>query len=84
MMDLFKVGEEFASFAALKESLTKFQETTFTQFYVKDSRTVAAALKRTPGKELKPELKYSYLVCACIAGGKKFISKSNGSRPNQR
>jgi len=56
IMDSFKVGTEFASFADVKDSLTKFQESTFAQFYVKDSRTVAAALKRTPDKKVKSEL----------------------------
>lgn len=57
-MDSFEVGNEFASFAAVKESLTILRKSTSTQFYVKDSGNVAAALKRTSGKELK----HSYLV----------------------
>ncbi|XP_065679758.1 zinc finger SWIM domain-containing protein 1 [Hydra vulgaris] len=82
-MDTFEIGRAFSSFGDLKKAIETLQKTTYSQFYIKDSRSIASALKRTPGKIIKPELKYSYIVFACIAGGKKFVSKSKGRRPNQ-
>ena len=83
-MDTIEIGKAFASFGYLKRAVETFQKATYSQLYIKDSRSIASALKRTPGKIIKSELEYSYMVFACIAGGKKFVSKSKGRRPNQR
>ena len=84
MVNMFAVGKDFSSFDELTDSLDKYQLTTYSQFYVRDSRTIAASAKRAPNKRIKEDLKYAYIVYSCIAGGKKFQSKSTGSRPNQR
>ena len=84
VVNMFAVGKEFSSFDELKDAIDKYQLSTYSQFYVRDSRTIAATAKRAPKRRIKEDLKYGYLVYSCIAGGKKFQSKSTGSRPNQR
>ncbi|XP_071963768.1 zinc finger SWIM domain-containing protein 3-like [Antedon mediterranea] len=83
-MEYFKVGTEFSSFAEIKSRIELLQNTTYAQFYIKDSRTIESDLKRRVTRRfVKPELKYVNLTFLCIAAG-KFKSKSKGSRPNQK
>ncbi|XP_028417228.1 uncharacterized protein LOC114541513 [Dendronephthya gigantea] len=79
-----KVGQKFSSFEEVKVAIARYEETNYVNLYVNDSRSIVSALKRTPEKVFKPELKYFYLNYTCVAGGSRtFKSKSKGARPNQ-
>ena len=78
------VGSEFQSYAQLEKSIQEFQERNFVQLYKRSSRGLDGYAKKCPNKKINPELLYSELDFACIHGGKKFKTKSKGSRPNQQ
>jgi hypothetical protein len=84
MEPIIQVGAKYSSFEELKTAIEHYKSTKYCQLYVRDSRTIASTLKRTPSRKINENLKYSHLVYACISGGKSFKSRSNGSRPNQR
>jgi len=77
-------GKQFASYGELQQWLETFQNENFVQFYVRDSRTIAAAQKHLPKRQLKTTLKYYQLTFACVQGGQKYKSKCSGVRPNQQ
>ena len=81
---LIDVGAKYSSLEELNEAIERYKLANFCQLYVRDSRTVASSLKRTPSRKLNESLCYSNITYSCIAGGKRFKSRSNGIRPNQR
>jgi len=83
-MDELYVGQKFETFKNLESVISKFEEKNFVQLYRRNSETVEYALKRTPNRTLKSDLKYVRLTYACIHGGKNFRTNSSGKRPNTR
>ena len=77
----FKVGDTFSSFDEFEKKVKLFEEKTFVKIWRRDSRTIAAAKKRAPKREFKPEIKYQELVYCCVQGGRDFKSSSKGERP---
>ena len=80
---MFRVGEEFESYLELKAKISEFERTEYVQLNVQRSKSIEAARRRTPSKDYKEDLKYSEINLACIHGGKKFKTTSNGERPGQ-
>ena len=78
------LGKKFSSYNELQQWIDTYQSENFVQLYVSDSRTIAAAQKRLPKRQLKAELKYYQLTYACVHGGRKYKSKCSGVRPNQQ
>uniref|UniRef100_A0A1X7USG1 ZSWIM3 N-terminal domain-containing protein n=1 Tax=Amphimedon queenslandica TaxID=400682 RepID=A0A1X7USG1_AMPQE len=81
--DSFSVGDLFTSFDELQQSVEKYQKKGSLQFYIRDSRSMEAALKRNTKKQLKPDLKYAEITYCCIYGGKKYKATTKGKRPHQ-
>lgn len=76
-------GKRFNSFDELGEWLDNFQTANSVQLFVRDSRTVAAAQKRMPKRQLKAGLRYYQIAFCCIHGGRQYRSQSSGVRSNQ-
>lgn len=73
-----EVDTMFDSFSALEKEIDKFQKRNNVQFYIRDSRKIEAAKRRTPNRVFNTRLVYSEIVCCCIHGGKTFKSESKG------
>ena len=78
------VDAEFSTYEDLEKEIDSYQKEHFVQFYKRDSRTIANALRRAPNREFNKDIKYSELVYCCIQGGKKYKSGSTGKRPQQQ
>jgi len=81
-----EVGASFTSFAQLEEAIEHLQDRESLSLYRRDSRTVEAAQKKgvKRASSVKQDLIYYSIHYACYHGGKKFSSRSKGSRPNHR
>jgi len=77
-------GKHFESYGELQHWIETYQKENFVQFYISDSRTIAAAQKRLRKRHLNSELKYYQLTFACVHGGRKYKSQGSGIRPNQQ
>jgi len=77
-------GKKFASFQEVKAWISKYEADNYVQFYVSDSRTIAAAQKRVTKRQLNPDLLYYQVTYACVHGGRKYKPRGSGSRPNQQ
>ena len=80
---IFVVGERFSSLAALEAKLEQAQHENSMQLWKRDSRTIAAAVKKGIKRPMKEELGvYSMKICCCH-GGKKFKSGGTGQRKSK-
>jgi len=79
-----EIGKKFSSFEDVQRWIDDYQRQNYVQLYVSDSRTIAAAQKRLPKRQLKADLKYYQMTYACVHGGRKYKSASSGSRPHQQ
>ena len=77
------IGEQFEMFEELEEAVKAYENEKYVQLYVRHSRSTTKCQVRITKKTLNPRLKYGELLYACIHGGKKFVSRSDGHRPNQ-
>ena len=66
--------EKFNSFEEVQRWIDDYQRQNYVQLYISDSRTIAAAQKRLPKRQLKTELKYYQVTYACVHGGRKYKS----------
>jgi len=75
------VGDMFSSFRELEDKIKEFLTYSFTQLWMRDARTLAAASKRTPKRvqAVNADVKY-YSVYCCIHRGKTFKSSGHGQR----
>ena len=81
-----EVGDKFISFEELKSKITAYEKGKSVQLLQKDSRTLAAAMKRALRKVEKANktlIYYSITFC-CAFGGKDYKCKSSGKRVHQR
>ena len=78
----FKIGERFKSFEELDTKLTNYEKATSTKFWIRDARTVGAAMKRTT-RTLSKAIKYYQIGYRCIHGGRKFVPQGEGKRSTQ-
>ena len=60
-----QVGSKYRSWKLAKKAIEDFQREECSQFYVRDSRTLAQAKKTTP-KVVKEQLKYTFVMHSCI------------------
>lgn len=76
------VGDMFDNFEAVESRIAAYSTAKFTQLWMRDSRTIAAAAKRVPKRaaSMKPELKYAQLKYCCIHGGKEFRKRGSSKR----
>lgn len=65
-----EVGGVFGSFYALEEAIGRFQKDNSVQFFIRDSRKIEAAKRRSPHRKFNENLVYSKIVYCCIHGGK--------------
>ena len=80
-------GDCFLTFTALDEAINEYMKVNFVQLYKRNTRTINGFKKHFPSKSalsISPDLKYGEIDYHCIHGGKKFVSKIQGARPNQR
>ena len=80
---MFREGEEFASYAELRDKICEFERTEFVQLNVQRSKSFEAARRRAPTKNYNDDLRYSEINLVCIHGGKNFKTTSKGERPGQ-
>ena len=81
-----QVGRQYESWELAKRAIEDFQLKTCSQFYVRDSRTLAQAKKTTPRivEKAKEQLKYTFITYSCIHGGRSFKRRpTTGTRPQQ-
>ena len=67
----FAVGDSFQSFEEVEDSIRRYKEVHFVEFWKKDTRTIQAASKRL-NRPLLPRLKYYEVKYCCIHGGQRF------------
>ena len=76
------VGDKFSSFDTLSNKIKRAEDASFVQLYLRDSRTLDAAKKRTPkiAAQASEILKYHSITYSCIFGGKEHKTGSKGIR----
>lgn len=79
---VFYAGRKFSSFEEVTEEIKKFEDKTFTKYYIRDSRKIVSA--RTKVTNIKPTLVYSELKYACFKGGRRVQKRGTGVRENTR
>ena len=77
------MGDCFESFEQLKKSIATFEQTNSVSLYKRDCRSIEAAVKKGVKRNVRRELEYYSVQYACYHGGKKFKSRSVGTRPQQ-
>ena len=75
----FSVGELFHSYKEFETKLKCYSSRTFTEFWRRDTRTIATARKRL-NRTLNDNLQYYELTLCCIHGGKSFKPRGKGIR----
>ncbi len=75
----FCIGEKFYSFTDLEVKVKSFETANATKFWIRDSRTIESARKRT-NRPLLDCLKYYQVSFRCIHGGRKFKARGEGKR----
>ena len=70
---LFRVGETFGNYKTLEKKLKNFEKASFSQFWKRDSRTVAIAKKRLD-RPLSPALEMSALQINSRINLVKFVA----------
>ena len=73
----FAIGDRFKTFEELESKLKSYEVATSTKFWIRDSRTIEAARKRT-NRALSDSLKYYQVSFRCIHGGRKFRARGEG------
>jgi len=74
-MACYAVSEKkFESYGNLQDWNEKYQWDNFVEYYRSDFKTIAAAQKRLPTRQMKTDLKYYQLTFACIHGGRRYNS----------
>ena len=79
------VGDKFQSFALWEEAVKKYELENYVQLWRRDARTIQAAKKRlisTTDRQFNEDLQYYELKYCCIKGGRKYTTRTSGSRPN--
>lgn len=79
------VGDKFQSFALWEEAVKKYELENYVQLWRRDARTIQAAKKRltsTTDRQFNEDLQYYELKYCCIKGGRKYTTRTTGSRPN--
>nr|XP_047146139.1 uncharacterized protein LOC124819011 [Hydra vulgaris] len=80
---LLKVGDCFNSLQELEQKVSSYGIESCVSLYKRESRTIESARRRGIKRFIKESLMFYTIHYACYHGGKNFISKSTGKRPNQ-
>ena len=80
---MFCEGEEFASYAELRDNISELERTEFVQLNVQRSKSIEAARRRTPTKNYNDDLRYSEINLVCIHVGKNLKTTPKGEQPGQ-
>ena len=70
-MSIISVDDEFSSYEEVEEKIQQLQDTEKFKLWKRDSRTIAAAIKRMPKRVFNPEVKYNELLYCCVYGGRE-------------
>ncbi|BFZ00022.1 hypothetical protein BsWGS_03060 [Bradybaena similaris] len=70
-MSVININDEFASYEEVEQKIQELQEAEKFKLRKKDSRTIAAALKRMPKRVFNPDIKYNELLYCCAYGGRE-------------
>ena len=80
------VGDKFQSFALWEEAVKKYELENYVQLWRRDARTIQTAKKRltsTKDRQFNDDFQYYELkLYCCIKGGRKYTTRTTGSRPN--
>lgn len=79
----FRVGELFSSYEDLEKRLELHCSESFVYYWRRDTRTVKGAHNKT-SRPIASKLKYYSLRYACVFGGEKKKSRSQGKRNNSK
>ena len=81
-----KVGDSFSCYTDLEIYIRNYERDNNVQLTLRDTRTLENASRRAPKRVdgANQLLKYYSVHYACVCGGKKYRSKSNGIRTDQR
>ena len=71
IMSIISVDDEFSSYEEVEEKIQHLQDTEKFKLWKRDSRTIAAAIKRMPKRVFNPEVKYNELLYCCVYGGRE-------------
>ena len=64
-------GREFSSFEELSHDISEYEKRFFVNPYVRSSRSIESAKRRTPNKAFSEDLKFSEVDFSCKEGGRK-------------
>ena len=81
-----KVGDSFRSYTDLEMYIRNYERDNNVQLTLRDTRMLENARHRAPNRVdgANQLLKYYWVHYACVCGGKKYRSKSNGIHTDQR
>lgn len=72
-------GDRFNTYEEIEIKIEESSKMNFVQLYKRESRSVAADVKKTK-RYLDPKLKFYQVEWACIHGGRQFVSRGSGIR----
>ena len=78
-----EIGSKFADYADFVAKLREYEKENFMRLWIRNSTTVARALKLNEKRNIPETMKYSHMRLECVHSG-KHVSKSTGSRPQQK
>lgn len=70
-MSVINVDDEFASYEEVEQKIQELQDKEQFKLWKRDSRTIAAAIKRMPKRVFNPDVKYNELLYCCVYGGRE-------------
>lgn len=70
-MSIINVDDEFISYDEVEQKIQELQDKEKFKLWKRDSRTIAAAIKRMPKRIFNPEVKYNELLYCCVYGGRE-------------
>ncbi|XP_059149062.1 nucleoside hydrolase-like [Physella acuta] len=70
-MSIIKLDQEFSSYDEVEEKIQELQDKEKFRLWKRDSRTIAAAIKRMPRRTFNPDVKYNELLYCCVKGGRE-------------
>ena len=83
----FDVGEKFDTLSDLEKKIENYEQTNCVKLWKRDSRKIESAVKKksisadkVPSVEEQEKLKYYEVQYACLHGGRKHKTASNGKR----
>uniref|UniRef100_A0A2C9JLM9 Uncharacterized protein n=1 Tax=Biomphalaria glabrata TaxID=6526 RepID=A0A2C9JLM9_BIOGL len=70
-MSIINVDDEFSSYDEVEHKIQELQDKEKFKLWKRDSRTIAAAIKRMPKRIFSPDVKYNELLYCCVYGGRE-------------